>query len=239
MESIAGAELMGRYLETNRLARNYHNWLMSLADRYLGDVNLEIGSGFGDYTDSWASQHPDKIFIATDGDSEYVSLMRNRFKSHTNVSVTQVFLGNEEKTVKADCIVAYNVLEHIEDDRAALKFLINSLNYGGYICIFVPAFKMNYSKHDRKIGHFRRYRKPELLELFKGMNLDVVESKYVNSVGMFAWFVSVKLLNVVPTGEGFSLWDRFITPRIARFEKDREMRFGNSIWMVGRVKSVS
>jgi hypothetical protein len=238
MDEIIGSDVMGRYLETNRSAENYHSWLMSFATPFLGKTNLEIGSGLGDYINFWAKSNESLRFVASDGDVNYVNSLKSRFQSYNNVSVVELFLGGDKGIPKADCIIAYNVLEHMKDDLNVMASLITNLTAGGHICIFVPAFQMNFSRHDRAIGHYRRYKKKQLVEMFTSLDLKVVEAKYVNSLGMLAWFISVKLFNVVPTGNGFSFWDRHITPRIVKFEKNRSMRFGNSVWIVGMKSNV-
>jgi hypothetical protein len=233
-----GSEEMGRYLETNRFASNYHSWLMSFTTPFLGQVNLELGSGLGDYIDFWSKSNQSLRFVASDGDLKYINALKNRFQSYDNVSVIELFLGRDEVIPKVDCIIAYNVLEHVRDDLSVLGSLVSNLSTGGHVCIFVPAFQMNFSKHDRAIGHYRRYKKKQLVDMFTSLNLKVVEVKYVNSLGMLAWFISVKLFNIVPSGNGFSFWDRHVTPRIAEFERNRSMRFGNSVWIVGMKSDV-
>ncbi|MEG3177810.1 class I SAM-dependent methyltransferase [Sphingomonas sp. RB3P16] len=61
-----------------------------------------------------------------------------------------------------DLIAVLDVLEHIEDDVAALKAMGECLKPGGKILIAVPAHQWMWSAHDVVNHHHRRYSKPTL-----------------------------------------------------------------------------
>lgn len=63
-----------------------------------------------------------------------------------------------------DAIIASDVLEHIEDDRAALLEWRRVLRPGGRLFIFVPAHMFLWSQHDVVNHHFRRYDRGTLVE---------------------------------------------------------------------------
>lgn len=56
-----------------------------------------------------------------------------------------------------DVICALDVIEHIEDDRGALRWIHDHLNPGGIFVATVPAYPWLFSDHDRALQHFRRY----------------------------------------------------------------------------------
>lgn len=56
-----------------------------------------------------------------------------------------------------DMIAMLDVLEHIDDDRAALKALAQRLRPGGRLLITVPAHPWMWSAHDEVNHHKRRY----------------------------------------------------------------------------------
>ena len=58
-----------------------------------------------------------------------------------------------------DLIAMLDVLEHIDDDRAALKALAERLRPGGRLLITVPAHPWMWSAHDVVNHHKRRYTK--------------------------------------------------------------------------------
>lgn len=64
-----------------------------------------------------------------------------------------------------DLVVALDVLEHIEDDRAALGTLLEMTRPGGHALITVPAVKRLWGAHDFRLGHVRRYDRRDLVAL--------------------------------------------------------------------------
>jgi N-acetylglucosaminyl-diphospho-decaprenol L-rhamnosyltransferase len=94
-----------------------------------------------------------------------------------------------------DVVYAINVIEHIDDDVAALAQLRSLLRPGGKLVIFVPAFPMLYSEMDRRIGHFRRYRLKALASVAERAGFVIDRAGYVDSLGFFGslvykWFFS-------------------------------------------------
>jgi ubiquinone/menaquinone biosynthesis C-methylase UbiE len=73
-----------------------------------------------------------------------------------------------------DLVVAFDVFEHIEKHRKAIKEVYRVLKRKGNLIFSVPAFKFLYSAHDKALKHERRYSKKELKDLlkdFKKVNL--------------------------------------------------------------------
>lgn len=61
-----------------------------------------------------------------------------------------------------DLIALLDVLEHVEDDRAALVSIAKRLKPGGALLLTVPAFPWMWSAHDVVNHHHRRYTKKSL-----------------------------------------------------------------------------
>lgn len=61
-----------------------------------------------------------------------------------------------------DLVVAFDVLEHLEDDTMSLQALWHQLRPGGWIFLTVPAFQFLWSHHDESHHHKRRYNKAHL-----------------------------------------------------------------------------
>lgn len=74
-------------------------------------------------------------------------------------------------------ICAFDVLEHIEDDSAALADWVKWLKPGGRLLLSVPAHQSRWGAGDVWAGHYRRYDKPALLDLVarQGLRIDHVE----------------------------------------------------------------
>lgn len=56
-----------------------------------------------------------------------------------------------------DVVTMLDVLEHIDDDRAALRSLFRVLRPGGKLLLTVPAYPFLWSDHDVALHHKRRY----------------------------------------------------------------------------------
>ena len=63
-----------------------------------------------------------------------------------------------------DLVIACEVLEHIEDDRRALREWFERVAPGGRLLLTVPAHPRRFGASDVWAGHFRRYERAELIE---------------------------------------------------------------------------
>ena len=80
-----------------------------------------------------------------------------------------------------DLAVLLDVLEHVDDDRGALRRLAALLKPGGHLVLTVPAFRFLWSGHDESHQHRRRYRRPELSEKIASAGLRVRCISYFNT----------------------------------------------------------
>lgn len=233
MDAVLGdAVLQSQTLEDVSSAVNYHDWLTALAVPYLGDDPLEVGSGLGDYAAAWV-QTTGRI-TATDADPARLARLRTRFAGDPRVQVRELSLPSAEDG-EHTAVLAYNVLEHIADDVAALHGLGRLLRPGGAVVLFVPAFPALMSRFDRVVGHQRRYRLDTLLSALAAAGLRTETLHYVNAPGLFAWFAGMRLLGMTP-GEGplLRLWDGAVVPGARRLEGRRRPPFGQSVFAVAR-----
>lgn len=88
----------------------------------------------------------------------------------TSIPATHVF----------DVIGAFDVLEHIEDDRAALREMHRALKPGGGAMIAVPQHPALWSASDDLAHHQRRYRRGELEQKLSAAGFEIVfSSSYI------------------------------------------------------------
>jgi SAM-dependent methyltransferase len=95
----------------------------------------------------------------------------------------------------ADGVVILNVLEHLEDDDAAIYQVFRILRPGGVACIEVPAGPSLFDLYDRTLRHHRRYRMRELTAKLGGVGFEVVERSHLGFF-VFPAFWAVKKLNL-------------------------------------------
>jgi len=79
-----------------------------------------------------------------------------------------------------DLITLFDVLEHIEDDQAALSALTARLKPGGMLLLNVPAFQWLFSRHDVLHHHYRRYGWMELKQKTEAASLKICLMNYWN-----------------------------------------------------------
>jgi len=70
-----------------------------------------------------------------------------------------------------DYLFAFEVLEHIENDREVLAEWVRVLRPGGRILVSVPAHARKYGRSDELVGHVRRYERQQLNDLMSGAGI--------------------------------------------------------------------
>ncbi len=99
--------------------------------------------------------------------------------------VTQVKLGslpdNIPFTDQYDLILILDVIEHLDNDLAALMALHSRLKPGGWLLITVPAYQFLWSQHDDINHHKRRYVLPGLKQLVGKAGYTVRYGSYFNA----------------------------------------------------------
>jgi SAM-dependent methyltransferase len=81
-----------------------------------------------------------------------------------------------------DLVCLFDVLEHVEDDRGAMRRVRALLKPGGYAVVTVPAYQWLYGAHDLAHQHFRRYTARDLAGKAKAAELSVHKVGYFNSL---------------------------------------------------------
>jgi hypothetical protein len=216
----------------------YRRWLADLARPHLGAHPIEIGAGTGDYALEWVGSSGVMSFTATEADDHRCAHLAYRFRGHPVVRTRQLRLGGAADSDVAQAhssALAFNVLEHIDDDVAALASMRSLVAPGGTVVLIVPAFESAMSDFDVAVGHFRRYSRASLSQALGSAGLRPVEIRYVNPMGLIAWYVAVKAMGLEP-GDGWltRLYDRMVVP-IARATDRTNMPFGQSVFAVARV----
>ncbi|HEY8450728.1 MAG: class I SAM-dependent methyltransferase [Micromonosporaceae bacterium] len=224
--------LQSEVLEDLRGARHYRRWLVRLVAPYLGDDPIEIGAGLGDY----AAELVDgcKRYTATEADPERLAVLAERFAGHPVVRVRPLSLPARE-TGQHSAAVMLNVLEHIEDDVAALRSAAALVRPGGAVVVFVPAFPAAMSRFDRLIGHHRRYTRRSLGAALTAADLSVERLGYVNSVGLISWFLLMRCARMIPRdGLALRCYDATVIRAVAWLERLGHPPFGQSVLAVAR-----
>ena len=81
-----------------------------------------------------------------------------------------------------DLVGAFDVIEHIDDDRAAIASIAKRLKPGGKFLMTVPAHQWMWSAHDAVNHHKRRYSRTGLKSLIDASPLRLEKIGYLNSL---------------------------------------------------------
>lgn len=82
-------------------------------------------------------------------------------------------------------VTLLDVIEHIEDDSAAVKQAFDILPKGGKLIASVPAYMFLWSKHDEIHMHYRRYTKTQFTDLLINAGFEIEYSTYFNTFLFF------------------------------------------------------
>jgi SAM-dependent methyltransferase len=136
---------------------------------------LEIGCGTGFVLAGIKRARPGLELTGTDAFLEGLAVARSRLGDieFEQVDATQIPYDGE-----FDVVGAFDVIEHLEDDEAALGGLHRALRPGGGAIITVPQHQWLWGPWDVIARHVRRYRRRELIAKARaaGFTVDRVTS---------------------------------------------------------------
>ena len=135
---------------------------------------LEIGCGLGSVGALLARRH-DYLGLEPDPGSFHVA----RSRVGIGGRVLNIDLESLEPAATFDVVCAFEVLEHLEDDRSALQGWLPHVRPEGALLLSVPAGSDRFGPTDVKAGHFRRYDRAGLRTLLESVGLrDVIVRAY-------------------------------------------------------------
>ncbi len=119
---------------------------------------LEVGTGTGNTLRVLERAFPRATLVGVDLFEEGLVAARRRTMAHlVRAKIEQLPFQSQ-----FDLIGAFDVMEHVEDDRAALTHLGHLLTPGGHLVLTVPAGARLWSRFDTDSHHFRRYEPDQL-----------------------------------------------------------------------------
>lgn len=81
-----------------------------------------------------------------------------------------------------DALCLFDVLEHIQDDGAALDLLRQRLKPDGFLALSVPAYAWMWGRQDVTNLHYRRYTRGRLVRLLKQHGFRIQRATYFNTL---------------------------------------------------------
>lgn len=148
-----------------------------IIDRLQPRTALEIGCGQGAFGARLA-ERTDYTGVEPDDEAFAVAGSRIRPRGgkvihgiHTAVPAGSTF----------DLVCAFEVLEHLDDDKGALADWVEFVRPGGHFLMSVPAFQDRFGPMDTHAGHYRRYSPEELRSRLSEAGLTDIE------ITVYAW----------------------------------------------------
>ena len=133
---------------------------------------LDYGAGYGGMCAFLRTRSTHVYAYEPDPDARAIATTRgyDAVYSDADVTLSHVY----------DLAVMFDVIEHIEDDRAFLSRLHTVLSAGGTVVVTVPAFQWLWSEHDTKNMHHRRYTRALLVARLRDAGFKVSYAGYWN-----------------------------------------------------------
>jgi 2-polyprenyl-3-methyl-5-hydroxy-6-metoxy-1,4-benzoquinol methylase len=231
---------VGADLEAMSVTVNYHRWILDEFRPFIGKRIVEVGAGGGAFSEMLLGENPESLALV-EPSTMFAELSRKMAESADKAKLSlhhAVFQSAAAEIVdrgRPDTIVYVNVLEHVEDDLGELRAMHDALTPDGHILIFVPALMSLYSEFDKRIGHFRRYRKAELEEKCRKAGFEVVKSRYFDFAGILPWYLKFKIMRATdlnPTA--VTAYDRIAIPFVRLFERIVPVPIGKNVILAAR-----
>ncbi len=214
-------------LEVMACAINYNAYLTDLVRAQIrsGDRVLDLGAGIGTFARRLASLGYHVDCVEPD--------------RAQGASIAQLGLHNELSVedyapASFDFVYTLNVLEHIENDVAALQAIRSRLAPSGRLLIYVPALPFLFSSMDVKVGHERRYTADSLRKAALAAGFSVNFWRYADSLGVpatlvYKWFGSASgQINE----RALIAYDRLAFPVSLLIDRVVGRWMGKNLWML-------
>lgn len=215
----------GKELEIFDKAVLWRKYIYFLVKKYIKNDLLEVGAGIGSFTENYKNNL--KNITLTELDKQNIKRLKKRFKGSKikiKAELTSKLNG------KFNSILYMNVLEHIKNDKKEINISLSKLNKKGYLIILVPAHNELYTKFDKEIGHFRRY-KVNFFKKLKFKDAKIVKLQYLDCLGYFLYYLNKIFYKneIYPSKTKIFIWDKFFTPFTFFFDRFLNYRFGKNV----------
>jgi glycosyltransferase involved in cell wall biosynthesis len=218
----------GRILARLNRAPRFTRWMAETIKPFVGERVLEIGAGTGNLTENLV---PRGFYMASDVNSQYLSRLEKlrQTRPYLHVQRTDAAQPETYPAEQFDTVVCLNVVEHLQDDVAALRNIRNALDEHGRAIILVPNGPALFGSLDTVLGHYRRYTREQLIHACEEAGFRVQTLMKFNRIGAPGWWWNGRVLK----RETFGLWQmkllNFLVPVVRHI--DRFLPFPHLSWI--------
>ncbi len=235
MTSSPAFSYSGTELEAVGEARNYYDWIIDSFAARIGKRAVEAGAGIGTVSDLILRRARPRELLLIEPDDGNARMLRQHFQKDDRVVVHHGYLEDLASSLKADSVIAVNVLEHVERDADFLRAAHEALVDSGYLLLLVPALPAIFGSLDRAFDHFRRYTRSGLRKQLLDAGFEIETLRYLNALGVVAWFVSGRVFRrSTLTRAQVRFYDRRVIPWLRTLEGRFQPPIGQSLLAIAR-----
>ncbi len=173
-------------------AQRYNGFIVDSVRRHLGLRVLDIGCGVGNTT----ALLDRPVVVGIDTSDYYLEQFRSRLPhvAALNEDISRRESVARLRSYRFDTLFCSNVLEHIEDDEAALRGMFDVLESDGLLILIVPNYSWLFGVLDENVQHFRRYDRRSLRAKVERAGFRTEREFCINFPGIFWWYLNARLL---------------------------------------------
>jgi SAM-dependent methyltransferase len=181
--------------EDHPIDRLSRGWALAAVRRHVrcdSPVLLEVGCSSGFLLRELQAQLPDATTIGSDFLKEPLDHLAT---VATDIPLMQFDLVRcPLPAACVDAVVLLNVLEHIDNDREAVRQVVRILKPGGIAIVEVPSGPHLYDVYDEYLKHYRRYSSASLAALMSKEGLEILQQSHLGC-SVYPAFAMVKRRN--------------------------------------------
>lgn len=143
-----------------------------------------------------------------------IRYIKRKYDNYPNMTAQVGSFTSLSEFSNLAAIICGETLEHMQNDVAVVKHFARALAPGGYVVVSVPAHQSRWTDIDVYAGHYRRYSKEQLAQLFLDQGFTIERCYY--------W--------------GFPLgwlWDRWISYPVLRRKMSEAVVYTESCSLMG------
>lgn len=178
-------------LEALANSRRLGDWMFDQFALAVRGSVVEVGAGIGTFSERILAAGVSNVLLI-EPDPRCADILDDRFGRDRRVRIARETLPEAPTLAAArssfDFALCQNVLEHVEDDAAAVGAIAGALKPGGRLGLLVPAHPRLYGSLDRAFGHYRRYDRERLRQVVERAGLRVQALHSFNLLGVLGWW---------------------------------------------------
>ena len=198
-------------LEALAGARRLCDWMFDQYRPAVRGAVAEIGAGIGTFSERILAAGPERLLLL-EPEEPSASVLERRFGDDPRVQLEREALpaAPSLSADSFDLVVCQNVLEHVDDDGAAVAAMAAALAPSGRLALLVPAHPRLFGGLDEHYGHHRRYPRQRLRALVEGAGLELTGLYSFNLLGVPGWWLQSRRPGARVTSRSLAVYEALL-----------------------------